>query len=149
MRAYRQMKTIAQLGGLFPPEPEVTLPTQELFEQFFESHGLPNEAESELLQAAGYVDAETLEAWCKCRGNRSDLKVDTSFSHYEALSPTRLRNNSANYQTINTSSVRRKCILAGTGTLQHEALETLFSTLEKDIKESRNRTMAKLNVKQS
>ena len=54
----------AQLLGIFPPDPELSRPTQELFEQFFEEHGLPNDAESDLLQAVGYVDAGTVDAWC-------------------------------------------------------------------------------------
>ena len=130
MRVFRQLKTTAQLVGLFPPEPEVTLATQELFEQFFQKHGLPNEAESNLLQAVGYVDAETLEAWCTCRRNRSKSKTDTPSSHYEALPPTWLHDCSADHQASNTSSVRWECILAGSGVLEDKALETLFSPLE-------------------
>ncbi|KAL6713547.1 hypothetical protein ACLMJK_009012 [Lecanora helva] len=60
-----RLKTTAQLAGIFPTDPELTRPTQELFEQFFAAYGLPNEAESELLQRVAFVDAETIEAWCK------------------------------------------------------------------------------------
>lgn len=61
----RHLKATAQLTGLFPPDPDLTRPTQQLFEQFYLAHGIPNDAESELLQAVGYVDAEIVDAWCK------------------------------------------------------------------------------------
>lgn len=64
-RYTRRLKIVLQLTGVFPPDPELTRPTQALFEQFYRLHGFPNEAESDLLQAVGYVDAETIDAWCK------------------------------------------------------------------------------------
>lgn len=64
MRNISRLKTAAQLLGLFPPDPELTRPTQELFEQFWEAHGYPNDAEIDLLERAGRVDAETVDAWC-------------------------------------------------------------------------------------
>lgn len=65
MAERRHLKTTAQLTGLFPPDTDLTRPTQQLFEQFFRAHGFPNAAESDLLQAVGYVDAEIVDAWCK------------------------------------------------------------------------------------
>ena len=63
-RKYSRLKTTAQLIGMFPPDPELTRPTQELFEQFWRAHGYPNEAEMDLLEGVGYVDAATVDAWC-------------------------------------------------------------------------------------
>ncbi len=71
MRKSRDLKITYQLYGIFPSDPELTRPTQELFEQFFAVHGIPNDAESVLLQAVGHVDAETVDAWCKFRSQRT------------------------------------------------------------------------------
>lgn len=65
MRSTSRLKTTAQLLGLFPPDPELSRPTQELFEQFWKAHGYPNEAEKDLLEQVGYVDAAIVDAWCK------------------------------------------------------------------------------------
>ena len=64
-RKNSRLKTTAQLIGMFPPDPELTRPTQELFEQFWKAHGYPNEAEIDLLEQVGYVDAATVDAWCQ------------------------------------------------------------------------------------
>lgn len=61
----RHLKATAQLTGLFPPDQELTRPTQQLFEQFFLAHGIPNDAEAALLQAVGYVEFAVVDAWCK------------------------------------------------------------------------------------
>ncbi len=60
MRKPRDLKITYQLYGIFPPDPELTRPTQELFEQFFAVHGIPNDTESVLLQAVAHVDASSL-----------------------------------------------------------------------------------------
>ena len=59
------MKVVSQLTGVFPSDAGVSRPTQELFEQFYESYGLPNEDEKLLLQRAGHVDLQMLEDWCE------------------------------------------------------------------------------------
>ena len=51
---------------MFPPDLDVTLPTQELFEQFYEAHGLPNDGEKLILRRAGEVTIDVLDAWCEC-----------------------------------------------------------------------------------
>lgn len=43
----------------------MTLRTQQLLEQFFDAHYLPNEAEKDLLRRAGKVGHGVLQAWCK------------------------------------------------------------------------------------
>lgn len=73
MRSISRLKTTAQLLGLFPPDPELTRPTQELFEQFWKAHGYPNDAEMDLLEQVGYVDAATVDAWCKWKQCLSKL----------------------------------------------------------------------------
>lgn len=65
MKHLSRLKSTAQLLGLFPPDPELTKPTQELFEQFWKAHGYPNDAEADLLERVGYVDAAVVDAWCK------------------------------------------------------------------------------------
>ena len=69
MKRSRRLKITAQLAAVFPADPELSIPTQELFEQFFEAHGLPNDAESDLLQAVGHVEAETIDTWCEFHSN--------------------------------------------------------------------------------
>lgn len=59
------MKTTAQLAGVFPPDPDLTRGTQELFEQFYEVSREPNDAERELLSLVARVDEEVIDAWCK------------------------------------------------------------------------------------
>ena len=61
----RRLKQTSQLTGIFPPDPELTLPTQELFEQFYEQYGIPNDDEKFLLQNVGGVDLEVIDAWCE------------------------------------------------------------------------------------
>ncbi len=61
----RQLKTTAQLSGIYPPDPEMTVSTQQLFEQFYEAHGKPNDAEKDLLVLVGYVDGNVIDQWCK------------------------------------------------------------------------------------
>lgn len=73
MISISRLKTTAQLLGLFPPDPELTRPTQELFEQFWKAHGYPNDAEIDLLEQVGYVDAATVDAWCKWKQCLSKL----------------------------------------------------------------------------
>ena len=60
-----RLKTTAQLLGLLPPDPELTRPTQQLFEQFWKAHGYPNDAEKDLLEQVGYVSVAIVDAWCK------------------------------------------------------------------------------------
>ncbi len=60
MRKPSGLKITYQLYGIFPPDPELTRSTQELFEQFFAVHGIPNDMESVLLQAVAHVDASSL-----------------------------------------------------------------------------------------
>lgn len=62
---FRRLKKDGQLAGIFPPDPDVDLATQELFEQFYDSHGKPNDAEKALLEQAGHVNVETIDKWCK------------------------------------------------------------------------------------
>lgn len=76
MKATSRLKTTAQSLGMFPPDPELTRPTQELFEQFWKAHGYPNDAEMDLLEQVGYVDAATVDAWCEYESiYQSDLML--------------------------------------------------------------------------
>ena len=61
----RQFKTTAQLTGVYPPDPQMTQATQELFEQFYKVHGKPNGAEKDLLVRVGHVNQEVVDQWCK------------------------------------------------------------------------------------
>ncbi|CAF9943305.1 MAG: hypothetical protein ALECFALPRED_011011 [Alectoria fallacina] len=79
-----RLKTTAQLLGLFPPDPDLTRPTQQLFEQFWKAHGYPNDAEIDLLEQVGYVDAATVDAWfllkdCRLRTYRLMQEVMKAF----------------------------------------------------------------------
>lgn len=56
---------MSQMSLVLPGDPEVSLRTQQLLEQFFEAHYLPNEAEQDLLERAARVDTDVLEGWCK------------------------------------------------------------------------------------
>ena len=56
------------MSRVVPPDANMKLRTQQLFEQFFDTHYLPNEAENDLLRRAGKVNAETLGTWCKSLG---------------------------------------------------------------------------------
>lgn len=76
----RRLKTTAQLTGIFPPDPDLTRATQELFEQFYQAYGTPNDAESELLQEVGYVDAEIVDAWCKSSRATDSLQIELTQS---------------------------------------------------------------------
>ena len=86
MRSVSRLKTTAQLLGLFPPDPDLTRPTQQLFEQFWKAHGYPNDAEIDLLEQVGYVDAATVDAWCKYDTvYRSELMLTSQQSLTERL----------------------------------------------------------------
>ena len=60
-----RLKTTAQSVGALPPDPDLTMFTQQIFEQFWKAHGYPNEAEIDLLEQVGDVDAEVVDAWCE------------------------------------------------------------------------------------
>ena len=90
----RRLKTTAQLCKIFPLDPELTIETQGLFENFYKAHKLPNDDERDLLQQVGNVDAEVVDAWCKetprtrrFTSQAADLKL---YSCIEILSPSRL-----------------------------------------------------------
>ena len=86
MRRISRLKTTAQLLGLFPPDPELSRPTQELFEQFWKAHGYPNDAEIDLLEQVGYVDAAAVDAWCKYGPfSKRDLTLTSQQSLIERL----------------------------------------------------------------
>ena len=53
------------MSRVVPSDPNMNLRTQQLLEQFFDAHYLPNEAEKRLLRKAGKVSDEILETWCK------------------------------------------------------------------------------------
>ena len=61
----RHLKVTAQLVGLSLPDAGMTKQTQELFEQFYDAHGTPNDAEMDLLVQVGYVDRDVVDQWCK------------------------------------------------------------------------------------
>ena len=61
----RELKKLSQMSRIIPPDPDMNLRTQELLEQFFEAHYLPNDAEKVLLQTAGEIDEGILNRWCK------------------------------------------------------------------------------------
>ena len=61
----RETKKLSQMSRVVPSDPDMNLRTQQLLEQFFEAHYLPNEAEKRLLRKAGKVSEEILETWCK------------------------------------------------------------------------------------
>lgn len=92
MRNISRLKTTAQLLGLFPPDPDLTRPTQELFEQFWKAHGYPNEAEMDLLEQVGYVDAATVDAWCTYEPTyRSNLTLTSRQSLTKRLSTSNIQ----------------------------------------------------------
>ena len=71
----RKLKVEAQLAGIFPTDPDLTGLTQELFERFFATYGVPQGANLEVLGEAGNVDDDLLEIWCKdlkCSFNTQD-----------------------------------------------------------------------------
>ena len=87
-----RLKTAAQLLGLLPPDPELTRPTQELFEQFWEAHGYPNDAEMNLLEQVGRVDAAIVDAWCMYEPTcGSDLMLTSQKSLAERLSASNIQ----------------------------------------------------------
>lgn len=59
----------------------MTVTTQELFEQFYEAHGKPNDAEKDLLETVGDVNGDVIDQWCKQKRTqpRSDLHGLTRF----------------------------------------------------------------------
>ena len=61
----RQFKVTTQLIGLSRPDAGMTKQTQELFEQFYDTHGTPNDAEKDLLVQVGYVNRDVVDQWCK------------------------------------------------------------------------------------
>ncbi|MCJ1255864.1 hypothetical protein MMC24_003682 [Lignoscripta atroalba] len=58
-----RLKKTAQLSGVFPCDPNTNRRTQELFEQFFQAHGEPNEAEQQLLALVGRTAANNVDEW--------------------------------------------------------------------------------------
>ena len=101
MRNISRLKTTAQLLGLFPPDPELTRPTQELFEQFWKAHGYPNDAEIDLLERAGGVDAATVDAWCKYEPiYRSDLMLTSQQSFTKRLSASNIQVDASNDESL-------------------------------------------------
>lgn len=65
MKMIRNLKVEAQLAGIFPTDLDVPGLTQELFERFFTTYGVPQGLNLELLDEAGNVDNDVLEMWCK------------------------------------------------------------------------------------
>ena len=61
----RETKKLSQMSRVVPSDPNMNLRTQQLLEQFFDAHYLPNEAEKRLLRKAGKVSDEIVETWCK------------------------------------------------------------------------------------
>ena len=61
----RKLKMEAQLAGIFPTDLDVPVLTQELFERFFATFGVPQSTNLELLGEAGNVDDDVIEMWCK------------------------------------------------------------------------------------
>ena len=59
------MKKVSQMCRVLPPDHDMKIRTQELLEQFFETHYLPNEAERDILQRAGKVNRNVITRWCK------------------------------------------------------------------------------------
>ncbi len=51
----------------------MTAATQELFEQFYEAHGKPNDVEKDLLERVGYVNGDTIDQWCKQKRTSSTM----------------------------------------------------------------------------
>ena len=101
MKNVSRLKTTAQLLGLFPPDPELTRPTQELFEQFWKAHGYPNDAEMDLLEQAGYVDAATVDAWCKYEQfYGSDLTLTSQQSLTKRLSASNIQVDARSYEGL-------------------------------------------------
>ena len=92
MKNISRLKTAAQLLGLLPPDPELARPTQELFEQFWEAHGYPNDAEMNLLEQVGGVDADIVDAWCMFEPiYGSDLMLTSQQSLAERLSASNVQ----------------------------------------------------------
>ena len=56
---------MSQLSNLLPCDPRMNIRTQQLFEDFFTVHYLPNQAERDLLRRAGKVSENVLKTWCK------------------------------------------------------------------------------------
>ena len=65
MKIIRKLKVEAQLAGIFPTDLDLPGLTQELFERFFATFGVPQGANLELLGEAGNVDDDVIEMWCK------------------------------------------------------------------------------------
>ena len=62
---FSHLKMIGQFGGILPPDQDLDLATQELFEQFYSSHRVPNDAEKALLEQVVRIDADAINNWCK------------------------------------------------------------------------------------
>jgi hypothetical protein len=63
---FRELKTTAQLAGVLPTDnPAISMQNLQLFEEFYEEHGMPNEAEKDVLSVFGRVSIPDLECWCK------------------------------------------------------------------------------------
>ncbi|KAL9100511.1 MAG: hypothetical protein Q9163_004117 [Psora crenata] len=73
-RFEERVKRTAQLSGFFPNDPGLTRRTQQLFEQFYELHGLPNDDEKYLLQRSGNVGLQELDRWCRCLLSKRDSR---------------------------------------------------------------------------
>ena len=56
---------MSQLSNLLPCDRNINIRTQQLFEDFFSVHYLPNQAERDLLRRAGKVSDDVLKTWCK------------------------------------------------------------------------------------
>ncbi|KAI4165171.1 MAG: hypothetical protein LQ342_001039 [Letrouitia transgressa] len=54
-------------SGMFPPESNLIPVQQQVLQEFYEEHGLPNEAEKDLLMVALRVDRESIELWFKTK----------------------------------------------------------------------------------
>ena len=64
-KVVRKLKAEAQLAGVFPTDLDVPRLTQELFERFFATFGVPQDTNLELLGEIGNVDNDVIELWCK------------------------------------------------------------------------------------
>ena len=61
----RRLKKLSQLIGMFPTDLDITPRAQELLEEFHDVHGMPNEAEGDLLAMVLQCPRNTLHEWCK------------------------------------------------------------------------------------
>ena len=61
----RSLKSRSQLWGLVAPDRHTSSQSQELFEQFFQVHGNPNEAEKSMLGMVGGINVDHVDEWCR------------------------------------------------------------------------------------